>query len=254
MGSEHHGEGEGDPIGDALRADAVAYWKLDEASGTRADATGNGNNLTDARSNVASESGKVGQSASFVMDENSVLYCLNNSDLRITGGSFTVCAWLWLDAKAPCGYTIIGKTDNNDTEWAIDYRPPDPDPENNPDRFDWYMLGAGYEFPGVIANTFGAPNLHTWYFVVIAYDATNGVMKIRVDNGADDTFDWMGGTPETTAAFGIGGYVNEDPPDPPMAAGDFDGRVDEVGIWKRLLTEEELAYLWNSGAGRALFP
>lgn len=30
----------------------------------------------------------------------------------------------------------------------------------------------------------------------------------------------------------------------------FDGRIDEVGVWKRLLTSTERAQLWNSSVGR----
>ena len=29
--------------------------------------------------------------------------------------------------------------------------------------------------------------------------------------------------------------------------------VDEVGVWRRILTQTERDYLYNSGAGRALF-
>jgi hypothetical protein len=36
-------------------------------------------------------------------------------------------------------------------------------------------------------------------------------------------------------------------------AGDFytDGLIDQVGIWKRKLTSDEITYLYNSGNGRS---
>jgi hypothetical protein len=34
----------------------------------------------------------------------------------------------------------------------------------------------------------------------------------------------------------------------------FDGRIDAVGVWNRLLTEDEIAYLHYAGAGKELEP
>ena len=32
----------------------------------------------------------------------------------------------------------------------------------------------------------------------------------------------------------------------------INGQIDEVAIWRRALTDEQVRFLWNGGAGRAL--
>lgn len=60
-------EGSLDPIGDGLRVDVVAYWKMDEANGTRIDSSPHGLNLSlDWVDDVPATTGKIGQAAQFI--------------------------------------------------------------------------------------------------------------------------------------------------------------------------------------------
>ena len=95
----------------------------------------------------------------------------------------------------------------------------------------------------VQASTFGAPSTGTWYFLVVQHDATNNQIGISVNNGTTDTTATTGGVRDGAAPFRIGAFGN--------ATSFFDGRIDAVMVWKRLLTAAEKAYLYDSGNGRS---
>jgi hypothetical protein len=97
----------------------------------------------------------------------------------------------------------------------------------------------------VQASTFGTPSTGTWYFLVAHHDSVNNQIGISVNNGTTDTTATTGGVRDGTAPFRVGAFGNATSP--------FDGRIDAVMIWKRLLTAAEKAYLYDSGNGRSPF-
>jgi hypothetical protein len=88
-----------------------------------------------------------------------------------------------------------------------------------------------------------------WYFLVCWYDLAKGTIQIQVNNGPIDTL---------RLEPGISSY--DSPHEFTMGAsaiyhdGYMNGRIDEVGIWKRILTDEERAALYNQGTGNAYDP
>ena len=73
----------------SLFDDLVAYWNLNETSGDRADATGNGHTLTD-NNTVGYATGKINNAASFV--------AANSGYLSIADpfyyNEITICGWI----------------------------------------------------------------------------------------------------------------------------------------------------------------
>lgn len=81
-----------------------------------------------------------------------------------------------------------------------------------------------------------------WYMVAGYHDPTNNLIAVSVNAETWQTASTTG-TPATSASsfdIGIGGYT----------AGYFDGRVDSFGFWKKIPSQEELTWLYNSGNGR----
>lgn len=75
-------------------------------------------------------------------------------------------------------------------------------------------------------------------------DAAGDTANIQVNNGTPDSAATSGTAPNTSAAeFRIGAreYAGFE--------GYFDGLIDQVGIWKRVLTAQERTDLYNAGAG-----
>ncbi|MEP7356896.1 MAG: RHS repeat-associated core domain-containing protein, partial [Anaerolineales bacterium] len=90
--------------------------------------------------------------------------------------------------------------------------------------------------------TLGSPSTGAWYFVVGWHDAVNNVINIQVNNGTANSLSWSGGVFDGNAGFEIGGRNDTQP-------GYFDGRIDEVGLWKRVLGGDERTLLYRNGAG-----
>lgn len=227
-----------DPIGDALRSAAVAYWNMDEASGTRVDSKG-ANDLLQT-DNPLGVTGKVGNAVSFD-GTTQVLTCTSNSDLKVTSGQdYTWCLWVKLNSKAT-SQGFISKVDQDlgDTEYLITYN-------SGADRFELTVVQDSTSAT-VGASTFGAPSIGVFYFITCQYDEsdTSTGLKISINNGAFNASSHPA-VAGTDADFLVGQDY--------YYTGASDGLVDEVGFWKRLLTSEELTYLYNSGLGRTLFP
>lgn len=91
----------------------------------------------------------------------------------------------------------------------------------------------------VAATSFGAITTATWYHVVAWHD-TGNTLGIAVNLTAD-TVSYASGVRSGSGPFVIGAISNG-------AGGFLDGRVDETGFWKKVLTAQERSDLYNSGA------
>lgn len=79
-----------------LITDLAAYWKLDEASGTRSDSAGS-SHLTD-NNTVTQSSGRVGNAGQFTAANNEYLSVADNAALSSGDVDITVAGWIYLDA------------------------------------------------------------------------------------------------------------------------------------------------------------
>jgi Concanavalin A-like lectin/glucanases superfamily len=221
----------------ALRVGLVAYWKLDEASGTRVDATGRGNDLTD-NNTVTQAAGKIGQAAQFVRTNSEFLTRTSTADLTTGNVDFTFSAWVYLDSKPADYMNILSKWAANG-EYELHW-------QNDVDEFIMGTRGAGFN---AVART--VPRVHpsalTWYHIIAWQDAGGATTGISV-NGVEGTASVTSPINATAAVFGIGELTGVSP-----GFRSWDGRIDEVGMWRRLLTSTEKAALYNSGNGLALY-
>jgi hypothetical protein len=243
---------EPDPIGDALRADAVAYWKMDEASGTRQDSTSNNRDLTETGS-VPGVTGKVGDAANFTIAAANGLKILSDTAFTCLGTEpFTFAFWVKLaDIEAVSDHTLMYRTVQDPTttiDWYVFF---------NPVNGNFMVLDA-YD---VDDNEYGFV-LHTteisagvWYFVLGYIDPVGELAGLRV-NDVEVTEGFFS-TPVAHGTYNnnclsVGAELNFN--NPIEAQFQARGDMDEVGFWPRLLTTEEKDYLYNSGNGRTLYP
>jgi hypothetical protein len=217
------------PAVNTLLNDIVAYWKLDETSGTRFDSTANSNDLSD-NNTVGSTAGKIGNAASFIA-ANSEELTSTSTGLDVGSSDFSVAFWFKLPTTPNALFSqIIGRRTTT---------------------LGWYLdLRSGTEPRLVLRNGSTASvdagvnyNDDTWHFAVLTFDR-DGDMSIYIDDmaTAKGNTSIIGITGIDTPFFTIGGRVDS-------ASGNINGDVDEVGIWQRLLTAAERSDLWNSGSG-----
>src|SRR3989344_3495434 len=219
---------------DSLGTSLNAFWKLDEASGTRSDSVGS-NNLTD-NNTVTQGTGKVGNAAQFTAANSESLSITDNTALSTGDIDFTIAAWVYLDSVSSTR-GIVDKR-SADAAGSIDYSL-----RYNQliDRFAFYVNGVD-DTSKAVADNFGSPSISTWYFIVAWYTATDNTLHIQVNNGAENSAASTVTPPDTNGLFQIGKAA--------LASSNFmDGRIDAVGFWKKTLSSSERTALYNSGSG-----
>lgn len=211
----------------ALTDSLVSYWKLEEASGTRADSHGT-NHLTD-NNTVTQATGKLGNAAQFTAANSEWLSIADNASLSAGDTDFTLAAWVYLDSKSADRWFAA-----KGGEYMFGYR-------NGSDRLIFIVAKAGNP-TSITAGTFGSPPTATWLHVVGWHDAVADQIGIAVNAGTANTAAYSAGVDDSTSAFEVG-------------RGDFfglnymDGRIDALGFWRRVLTAQERTDLYNGGAG-----
>jgi len=105
----------------------------------------------------------------------------------------------------------------------------------------FFMFGDG----GVNAYTPTTPyNDTNWHHVIGWHDAAANTINLQVDGGAVFSSNTGGAFPSSIdgpSGIGRGYYSN--------VMTYFDGLIDEVGLWRRLLTPAERTALYNAGNG-----
>jgi hypothetical protein len=211
-----------------LLTDLVAYWKLDDL--TWSDSVGS-NDLTNNGS-VTVGTPKVGAgSASF--DATNYL-SVTSTSFQTGNIDFTLACWIY--PRSVSGIKGI----LNKYESVTDQR-----------EYQLFTSGTSVQFvvssQGVIgfnsnvATPTSTISLNTWYFVVAWHDATAQTINIQVDNGTTYSASHSGGVFVGTSPFQVGTAVTD--------TFLWIGRIDEVALWKRLLTLSEISDLYNSGSG-----
>lgn len=215
----------------------IAYWKLEEASGTRLDELsgcgGSGCDLTD-NNTVGQAAGKLGNAALFLTANSESLSINDHADLSTGDIDFSIAAWVYLDSKG-ANRGLVTKQSGT-TAATIDYQLIF---HNGVDR---YRLGVsnGSTITSVDASNYGSPALATWVYIVAWHDAANDTLNIQVNNGTVNSTSYSTGVQDTAASFKMGTTTT---------SSYHNGRMDAVGFWKKVLTADERTLLWNGGAG-----
>lgn len=203
-----------------------AYWRCDEASGTREDTKG-ANDLAD-NNTVTATTGKVGDCAVFTAANSEYLNIADNPELSTGPGvSFTLACWIFpttIDANIRA---IAGKNGIADPYALFIW---------NDDKIRWALNNGAKEVRSASALT-----VNTWYHVIAEYDSGAGEMRLYVNDGAAQTTTGVSDTSDTADTFYVGIYSASSFP--------YDGRIDELFFTKRLLTSGERTALYNSGSG-----
>jgi hypothetical protein len=197
----------------------VAWWPMNEASGTREDVHGS-SDLTD-NNTVLSTTGVQGNAALFVAANTEYLSITDNADLSAGDIAFSIFGWVRRDSATAT-------------------------------QVFWSKFGSEYQFyygsPNVVWRTggttlsSGAPASGAFNFVVMWHDPSTDLIYLQINNGTVVSTAFSSGIPDSTEPFRVG-----------RNSGGFycDCAVDELAIAKRVYTSDERTWLYNSGAGRS---
>jgi len=202
----------------------VSYYKLNETSGNVLDSLGlnNGTNFG-ATPNVV---GKVNTAYDFEASESDYINLDNLSSLsNLT--NFSISCWVKLESKTGYDSLIVKGYSGGDYAW-------------------WLRLNSdatAFEFRinngGIVGSTIN-PSLDIWYHVVAIYNGSNA--SIYVNNSLPDSIAWSTDPDVNIQNVSIGR-------DTGLNLRFLDGIIDEIGIWNRSLSTDEITQLYNNGDG-----
>ena len=196
----------------------VAYYKLD---GNSNDSVGS-NNGTDT--NVSYVAGKIGNAASFNGSSSRIDFPSSLPDFN----EFSISSWIKTTAhSANQGFIYEQKNTANNAN--IDYKVIN-------SKFHCLTFN-GTTAKGATSDT--SVNDGNWHHLVAT--RSGATIKLYIDGNLDKTI-----TDGHTITIGSdSGVIGRHP----SGVAYFNGSIDEVGIWNRALTSDEITKLYNNGNG-----
>jgi hypothetical protein len=230
-----------------LNNNIVAYWKFDETGIVdRAPSVG-----TITLTNLpvpgvvgpTSGTGKINNGVDF--EDVSAVYFENGPDpaaVDFSGTqSFTIAAWAQTESQGQ-RRTIICKYDaGGNAQWYLQYR-------NTDDHWIFGISTNGTAETEIDSDNQGAIADATWYFIVGWYNSADNTINMRVGTGSTLQ---AADTPVGISAAGLFNSTSVLRVGRLTSAGYFDGLIDEIGIWNRVLTSAEIVELFNGGTGKS---
>lgn len=231
-------------------ANVSAYWKFDEASGTRYDETSNGNDLTDGNSNVARVDGRngVGYAGVFDPDITTYLYRTDanlSSDLKLSS-DFTVNAWVYalspgsIDIEPIIGHYRVGNAAAGG--WSLDQR------LDSDGRFLGFFYASSTPYLQYSTSTI---TNNTWTMVTFSYDAdggtgSSGLLSIYLDGDLDNSSDGhaSGFSVSTGTPLRVGHRSSDTTPSNVNVM--WDGYLDELAVWDVCLNSSEVSTMYST--------
>lgn len=230
----------------ALANGCIAQWRLNDnaASATVIDSV-DGHNGTykdgsgDIYTSTSDVTGVINGALDFDGDE--YVEIADSNDFSFGDGTddspFSISVWVYMDSAA--SFRIISKYTTGNFEWELLF-------VNSKLYFSFYKKGDAAIYQSRYYNT--ALSAGQWYHIVATYDGSGGVtahdgIKIYIDEVRKDDTDDNAGT-----------YVAMDDGTAPVWIGRFtttyaDGKIDNVMIFNRALSVDEVKRLYNSGHG-----
>ena len=217
----------------ALTTNLVAYYKLDESSGNASDSSGNGFTLT-ASNSPSFVAGFINNSADLGNDGTVRGFSISNN-LGLSGnGAKSFSFWVKMKSEPSSNFDFFVGQSNASTNSTLDFDYNDSGGTKHI-RFSKYCAGTSTEAKIQYDVTLGTSG---WHHFVGTTDGST--LKMYLDGSA------VGGTVSDFSASGSDGY-----PDRFQIGNNNTSHfiIDEVGVWSRALTSDEVTSLYNSGAG-----
>lgn len=213
-----------------------AYYKCDESSGNILDSAANGLNFTQ-NNNIGSAAGKIGNCR--VLANASVQYGSRASASGFQSGASSLTIAMWYNRTSAvsygglfCKYLGSGGLD----EYAL-YE------LDTTGKLRFGISNNGSGITDQVDSTI-THNNGEWHFVIAWYDVSQTKIFISVDNETPVSATYSIPVTASSAPVAIGSLTNN-------GSGGFtwDGKIDEISIWKRTLTAAERTALYNAGIG-----
>ena len=218
--------------GDNLKTDLIAWYDLDEESGTRYDETDNSHDLTDNNS-CGYDTGVVGNSADMIASNSEYLSAADHADFSPVDGDMSIMVWFRADNYSSNQGLVAKRRFSNSTgEYYLQL--------DTASNLEWRTVDASDD-SSANCELVSSLSTDTWYMVVVQRDGSE-----------DKNYVYLNGNTSSQECGGNGDMADreEDFWIGRVASSYFDGEIDLVAYWDRMLTSDERTWLYNSGSGR----
>ena len=231
------------------------YWAMDGDT-TSNSGTHDGTFVSNDGAGANYASGQFGQGIDLERGNGEYLDIQNSvTDFDHIGGSITVSAWVNFEDNPSNWQAVI--TNGEESAWRMATG-------RNADQVQpFWTAGAPRNDIGSGGTEFAVedPDFH---LLVGTYDGETNISNFYVDGVLVATSDEGTGLGDNASGMDAAAGPTEDNPEPGPALGitigtnsderdrNFDGIIDDVGIWDAALTQEEVDMLWNGGAGMSI--
>lgn len=208
-----------------LNTSLIASWKLADVN----DAVG-GLTLTNNNSVSFASAGKIGNCGTFTAASSMYLSRADGADIQVVNEDFSFAFWVKFNNVTTGSEYLVAKANGN------------PD-----DCFKIFKNATTVEFLLTASSTSGASlsglSTGVWYSIIAVHDSVNNTLQVWIDNSiTNGSVVHTTGANDDDAAFTIGARKGPD--------SFFDGAIDNVNFWRKVLTSAERAEWHNSGTGK----
>lgn len=218
----------------AARADItsnlILCYHFDEASGTSAaDSSGNGSTGTLTNGAAFDTSGRIN---GCVLLDGSNDY-VSGPTLVGPSSGFTFAAWLRDDAVS--GYKILGTIGAGTNKYCWIYV--------DPSGLLWAGMFSTGETASITRNTGAVVSANTWQHIAFTWSGGTAAtsIKIYVDGAQVDSGSSSTGAFTASSSNSLTVYLG----DRPGSSNAFDGRLDEVRLYSRALSSDDVTELYH---------
>ena len=238
------------------KSGCLIYYNFEQTSGNLTNQATTANGFTDGLGSTGdgtssgtvgkSNTGKVGSNAWSFDGSSGKTASSNSSDLILTGDT-SWAGWIKIDSStstgAPTIFSVRGGATNNQIDNALfcGYVSKNTSPI---DLIVFHEHDAGTNVsPSINIDS----NLSTgvWYHFAVTRDVSEKQYSVYLNGSllSTHTYNTNPNTTATSLDFELGHAVSDDY---------FDGMLDEVSLWNRVLTADEISALYNSGYGAVI--
>jgi hypothetical protein len=225
------------PLAANLTNGLVGYWPF---CGNANDESGNGNNGT--VNGVTLTTDRFGNvDAAYSFDGNGDYIRISHSNELRLSGNFSISAWV-SPSNLNTFNSILSKASNDQSfvsGWVWGY-------SNFTQPAKLHFQGSPLFTNVSISNLGNSLSLNSWKNVIVTYDSTTSILKYYLDNIKIDSF--LIGYDFTNSLLDLfigNHFQNNDPSLQVQTNGSFLGQIDDICIWNRALTQNEITQLYT---------
>jgi len=222
----------------ALKTDLLAYYKMEEASGNLADATGNGYTATQQDNPTYQQTGKIDYGISF--DGTNDYFLIQEAGaLDLFGGASGASVSVWVNITESAGRKLVFHDTWSGTSTRV---------RVEIDADEKISVGARDTSGATqrVKLTDSAVATGSFIHIVAVIDIANDDIIIYVDGSPVAS---SGTTTFTETSFAADASMNTNLAALGDGTNQFKGTLDEMAIWSRVISQTEVTEIYNSGNG-----